>query len=232
MNKNLSHKMAAEFLGSFALVFFGCSAIALAQLPGNTTLLADIPWIFGLTISLMIYAVGHISGAHFNPAVTLAFATVGRFPRGEVFVYWVAQFSGAILAALLISYFLPEAKSLGTTLSTLTSLKALFLETLLAFFLMLVIISVATDSRAIGIMAGAAIGITVTTCAFIGGPLTGASMNPARSFGPALIAGQFQDLWIYFIGPPLGACCAAFVYEWIRCETRDSQTPTQAKGCC
>ncbi|MCP5468120.1 MAG: MIP family channel protein [Deltaproteobacteria bacterium] len=234
MSKNLISKMICEFLGALAIVFFGCGAVAWGHLPGGENLLNNIPWVFGLTISVMIYAVGHISGAHFNPAVTLAFALVRRFPWRQLPFYWLAQFVGAIVGAACILYFSPETSNLGVTQTHLPMLKAILFEALLSFFLMFVIISVATDSRAVGTMAGAAIGITVAMDAFIGGGFTGASMNPARSFGPALMEKNFSDLWIYFLGPCLGTCTAAGLYERIRCEAvvADSNSDQDAKGCC
>ncbi len=234
MSKNLFSKMIAEGLGAFAIVFFGCAAITWGQLSGAEDLLSQVPWVFGLTITVMIYAVGHISGAHFNPAVTLAFTVVGRFPKRELPFYWFAQFSGAILGALAIFYFSPQNQIAGVTLFTLPVFKAVLLEALLSFFLMFVIIAVATDSRAVGIMAGAAIGITVVVDAFVGGQWTGASMNPARSLAPALLAGRLEGLWVYFLGPTLGTCLAAFLYEWIRCDhiEPDSISNQDAKGCC
>lgn len=189
---------------------------------------SQIPLVFGLTVTAMIYALGHISGAHFNPAVTLAFAVARHFPWKEVLVYCVAQFLGAIAASGLLYFVLPHGVGFGATLPSVPLLPALAWEAVLTFFLMFVIIAVATDTRAVGIMAGFAIGATVTLDAIVGGPVTGASMNPARSLGPALFQGQFSSLWIYFIGPAIGAVAAALIYEWIRCETEKKN----AKGCC
>lgn len=196
-----------------------------------------VPLVFGLIVATMIYSVGHISGAHFNPAVTLAFAVGKHFPRREIPGYWLAQFGGAIVATFLLSNLLPEGHTFGATSPHLPTLQAIGWEILLSFFLMFVIVSVATDTRAVGVMAGTAIGATVTLAAFVGGPLTGASMNPARSLAPALFEnGSLSVLWIYFIGPAVGAIGAALVYNMIRCDDIEpSEAPKSfknAKGCC
>lgn len=224
----MTQKAGAEFLGTFALVFLGCGGLMIQErLPGSLSP-AAIPAIFGLTVASLIYAVGHISGAHFNPAVTLAFSLARHFPRSQVLVYWLAQFGAGLCALGLLHLLLPPGTSFGATVSPLPSLSAVAIETVLSFFLMFVIMSVATDSRAEGTMAGVAIGGMVTVCAWVGGPLTGASMNPARSLAPALFEQRGSHLWIYFVGPAAGAVLAALVYEGIRCAT----PPNQAKGCC
>lgn len=236
MRKNLSAKLTAEFLGALAIVWFGCGAAMIGHYFNQPALLANIPWIFGGTVAVMIYAVGHISGAHFNPAVTLAFAVVRRFPAGEVPAYWIAQCAGALVGATLVTAILPNAPFLGATVPAIAPAQALLCETVLTFFLMFVIIAVATDHRAVGIMAGAAIGLTVTIDAFVGGPLTGASMNPARSLAPILFTGKTDGWWIYILGPMIGASAAAALYERIRCSNGATDAAPssrrQAKGCC
>lgn len=228
----LSHKALAEAIGTFALVFAGCgSVMVLERFPGSVAP-GSIPAVFGLIVAAMIYALGHISGAHFNPAVTLAFAIARHFPKKEVFAYWLAQFAGASLAMTLLWAILPEGSGYGATLPLLLPISAMIWEAILTFFLMFVIIAVATDTRAVGTMAGAAIGATVMACAFFGGPVTGASMNPARSLAPTLFQGGWDTLWIYFAGPILGATTAALTYEWIRCEPKTSPDAHSAKGCC
>ncbi len=234
MMKRLISKSLAEFIGTFAIVFFGCGSIALASQTGNQSLLGSIPLIFGLVVAFMIYAVGHISGAHFNPAVTLAFTVVRRFSPREVLSYWIAQFLGALTACFVLSIVVPHITTYGMTSTSLTVGSALLVEVLLSFFLMFVIIAVATDSRAVGMMAGAAIGMVVAVAAYFGGPLTGASMNPARSLAPALFEGKTDQLWIYFIGPFIGTILAAMLYELIRCEQNVAvpENKKHAKGCC
>lgn len=235
MNSSLLRKSIAEAIGTFAILFFGCGSIRMAeQFPGSLPLFC-IPFIFGLAVMVMIYAVGHLSGAHFNPAVTLAFAVARHFPNREVLPYWIAQFLGAIGGIALLSFLLPSSPMLGMTLPHVPLFQALIWEMILTFFLMFIIVSVATDTRAVGMMAGLAIGATVTLGAFIGGPVTGGSMNPARSFAPTLFAGRWDHFWIYLVGPSLGAILAALVYRWIRCESNSPSDQThsqEAKGCC
>lgn len=211
-------KALAEGIGTFAMVLFGCGAA-----PGAA------PFVFGGIVATMIYALGHLSGAHFNPAVTVAFAVSRQFPWRQVPAYVAAQVLGAILAAALLHSTSPALPS-GVTVPALDLPLAFAWEVILTFFLMFVIVSVATDSRAVGIMAGAAIGGVVAVAAAVGGPLTGASMNPARSLGPALVAGRWHDLAIYLTAPFVGATLAVFVYAKIRCEPEPASKT--AKGCC
>ncbi len=215
------HKAVAEGVGTFAVVFAGCGSVMVAErFPGSISF-SSIPLVFGLVVAAMIYAVGHISGAHFNPAVTLAFAVARHFPKREVLSYWFAQVAGAFWAIALLWALLPEGKTYGATVSAISSVQALGWEIVLTFFLMFVIIAVATDTRAEGTMAGAAIGATVMLCAFVGGPVTGASMNPARSLAPAVAQGRLDVIWIYILGPTIGAILAALLYNWIRGEQQE-----------
>ena len=212
-------RVVAEFLGTFAIVFFGCGAIASIGPNSGVTGLWTVNAVFGLTVAAMIYALGHISAAHFNPAVTLGFAVAKRFPWRYSGAYMSAQFGGALVASVLHNFLLPSqasAVNYGATIPHVGVGQAVVLEGLLTFFLMLVIISVATDRRVNGAVAGLAIGSTVTLCGIFGGPLTSCSMNPARSLAPALFGGSTSSLWIYFVGPCLGAMVAAIVYEAIR----------------
>ncbi len=225
--KNILKKSIAEFIGTFALVFMGTSSIFVC--PPSV-----VPLVFGLIIMVMIYSVGHISGAHFNPAVTLGFFVVRRFPLKELMWYWGAQILGAILGSFLVKllFFSDAAASIGVTLPSIVISKAFILESILTFILMFTIISVATDYRAQGHMAGLSIGGAVCLGAFIGGPLTGGSMNPARSFAPALMYSQWDFHWLYWIAPMVGAALAALSYEFIRCETQKDEDKKNAKGCC
>ncbi len=228
-------KFFAEAIGTFAIVFFGCGAVMVSERFPGSIAPGGVPVVFGLVVAAMIYAVGHISGAHFNPAVTLGFAVARHFPRRQVLSYLGAHFLGAILAMGLCVALLPKGQGYGATLPAagVGQLQALGWEVVLTFFLMFVIIAVATDTRAVGTMAGAAIGVTVMLDAFVGGPVTGASMNPARSLAPALFSGRFGDLWIYFVGPIVGAILAAKFYEWIRCQAPEPDTKGGgAGGCC
>ena len=216
LNGLLLRKSLAEALGTFTIVFAGCGSVMVAdRFPGSLSSSA-VPVVFGLAVTVMIYALGHISGAHFNPAVTLGFAVARHFPRRQVLFYWAAQFLGAVAASGLLVLLLPAGRAYGATHSSVHPPQALAWEGINTFLLMFVIISVATDTRAVGTMAGAAIGATVMLAAFVGGPVTGASMNPARSLGPALFEGRLGDLGIYFLGPALGAVGAALFYEYLR----------------
>lgn len=198
------------------MVFFGCGAVVLADL-GDTSIGSFVPLVFGGAVSVMIYATGHISGAHFNPAVTLAFWWSRNFPLKRVPGYVVAQILGATLASFLHFYVWGADHSFGATTMKVAPSVGFVLEVILSFALMFVIMSVATDSRAVGELAGVAIGSTVALCAVVGGPLTSASMNPARTLGPAFFSGEMSHLWIYLTAPIVGAILGATTYQWIRC---------------
>lgn len=223
----------AEFIGTFFLVFMACGAIILEQThPEISPLL--VPLVFGGVVSVMIYAVGHISGAHFNPAVTLAFSVARHFPLQRVFGYVFCQILGAICASLLHKIIFSDANhNFGATSFDTSVAVAFGFEVIISFLLMFVIISVATDTRAKGEMAGLAIGTTVAICAAFGGPITGASMNPARSLGPAIASSQLDAIWLYLTAPVIGAVLGALAYEKIRCEEK-KETPILKKGsgCC
>ncbi len=220
----------AELIGTFFLVFFGCGSVILAE-TGMTEPGPAIPVVFGATVAIMIYAVGHISGAHFNPAVTIAFWMSGRLDVSRIPGYIFSQCLGAVLASLAHRFVWGIGHSFGATALNTGIGPGIFLELLLSFALMFVIISVATDARAVGELAGIAIGTTVTVCAFVGGPLTGASMNPARSLGPALLSGELDMLWLYMIVPVAGTCLGALAYERIRCA-QEEESGGPGSGCC
>jgi MIP family channel proteins len=172
---------------------------------------------FGLVIMAMIYATGHLSGAHLNPAVSVAFGASRHFPWREAAAYIPAQLAGAVAgAALLRIVWHGTPADLGATVPSVGSGSALVYEAVMTGFLMFVIMAVATDTRAIGAAAAIAIGGTVALDSLFGGGVTGASMNPARSFGPALVAGEWQQFWIYVVGPVVGALAAAGAYELVR----------------
>ena len=207
--------VAAEAIGTFALVFAGCGAIMVDAKTGSLGHLG-VALAFGLVIMAMIYAVGHVSGAHFNPAVTFAFALTRHFPWPRAFLYWVAQASGALAAALLLRASLGDVAGVGVTLPAGSQGQSFLWETVLTFFLMFVIMAVATDTRAVGEAAAIAIGGTVGLDALFGGPVSGASMNPARSLGPALVGGDLTALWLYLTAPLLGAALGAVAYQLVR----------------
>jgi aquaporin Z len=207
-------KPVAEFIGSFALVFAGTGAIIINQVSGGTITHVGIALTFGLVVLAMIYAVGDISGAHLNPAVTLGFWAARRLPGREVIPYLVSQVAGALTASVLLRVLFPDNRSLGATLPAGSDLQSLVLETILSFLLMLTILNVSTGAKEKGITAGIAVGAVIGLQAIFAGPISGASMNPARSLAPALVSGQLEHLWLYLAGPILGAllavpaCCA------------------------
>jgi MIP family channel proteins len=213
----IGRRLAAEALGTFALVFFGAGATMVAAKYGSFGQLG-IALAFGLVITIVIYGLGHISGAHLNPAVSLGFALSRHFPLRLVGAYWIAQGLGAIAAAFLLRGSLGDVADVGATQPSGSNEQSFLWEVVLTFFLMLVIMAVATDTRAIGEAAAIAVGGTVGLCALVGGPVSGASMNPARSLGPALAAAEFGALWIYLLAPLIGAALGALAYQLLRGE--------------
>ena len=222
----LARRALAEAFATFALVFAGCGAIVVDAERDQALGTVGIAAVFGLVILAMVYATGHLSGAHINPAVTLAFTATRHFPLREAAAYVPAQLAGAVLAALVLRVAWEGTPAdLGATVPTVGTGSALVYELILTGLLMFVIVAVATDTRAVGSAAAIAIGATVGLDALFGGDVTGASMNPARSFGPALVANTWTDFWIYIVGPGLGALAGAVVYQAIRVpETRKSST--------
>ncbi len=218
MSGGLLRASAAEAVGTFALVFAGAGAI-IVDAQTHQLGHVGVALTFGLVIASMIYAFGHISGAHFNPAVSLAFAFTRHFPRRRLAAYWSAQLLGAVAAALLLRASLGNDANLGATIPSGSAGQSFVWEFVLSAFLMLVIMAVATDTRAVGEAAALAIGGTVGLDAMFGGPVSGASMNPARSLGPALVGGTYDSLWIYIAAPILGAAAGAVVYQFVRGDT-------------
>ena len=217
MKNGMLQRYAAEFIGTFGIVFAPVALSASGGFSGGDGSLMASAWVSGLAVLAMIYALGHISAAHFNPAVTLAFAAAKRFPFRYVVPYALAQFGGGIAAAALVAALFGGGHGVHVPAAGPT-LRAVGLEGTLTFLLMLVIIAVATDKRADGAITGLAIGFTVVFDVLIGGPITGGSMNPARSLGPALFGGAapLAVCWVYFVGPTLGAVFAALLYEALR----------------
>ena len=202
------NKLFAEAIGTFSIVFFGCGAIVVNDLYGGAIGHMGIALCFGLVVMLMIYAVGNISGAHFNPAVTIGFVFAGRMPVKQMPAYILAQITGGLIGAVLLKSLFPEHLSLGTTSPSADVFQTFVMEVILTFILMFVILNVSTGHKEKGIMAGVAIGATVALEAAVGGPVTGASMNPARSIAPAIISGNIQHLWVYIMAPLTGAIFA------------------------
>jgi aquaporin NIP len=217
---DLLRRAAAEAIGAFTLVFAGCGAIVTeAEHPGSLGTVG-VALVFGLAIMAMVYATGHLSGAHLNPAVTLAFTLTRHLPAREALSYIGAQLLGALAAAaLLLAIWPSEPAALGTTLPSVGTGSAFAYEAILTAFLMFTIMAVATDTRAIGAGAAIAIGGVIGLDALCGGPITGASMNPARSIAPALVTGNLHDLWLYIAAPILGAAAGALAYQAIRGDT-------------
>lgn len=228
MKRGFFPQYLAEFIGTFFLVFLACGSIILNKsVPDFDNSL--IPFVFGGSVTVMIYAVGHLSGAHFNPAVTLSFWVIKRLPTKKLLGYLISQLSGALLASIFHLLLWGTVHGFGATILSIDTLSGFLIEFVLSFLLMFVIVAVATDSRAVGELAGLAIGLTVTLCATVGGPLTGASMNPARTLGPNLLQGELAHLWLYFLAPIAGAMVGAKTYEWIRCLREEGE---ETHGCC
>lgn len=207
--------VVAEAIGTFALVFVGCGAI-MVDAEGAALGSFGVAAAFGLVVMAMVAALGHVSGAHLNPAVTVAFALGRHFPIRRVPLYWAAQVAGALLAALLLRASLGDVAHVGATTPSGSDGQSFVWEVVLTFFLTLVISSVATDTRAVGEAAAVAIGGTIAFASLTGGPISGASMNPARSLGPALVSGTFEGLWVYLTAPFLGAVLGVLAYALIR----------------
>lgn len=214
---SLARRCFAEALATFALVFAGCGAIVANAERDGALGSSGIALTFGLVIMVMVYATGHLSGAHLNPAVTAAFCASRHFPVREAALYIPAQLIGAVTGALLLRIAWDGTPAnLGATIPSVGDGSALAYEATMTAFLMFVIMAVATDTRAVGAAAAIAIGGTVALDALFGGPVTGASMNPARSFGPALVASEWGDFWIYLIGPLVGGLIGALAYGLAR----------------
>ena len=215
MNTTQMEKALSEAIGTFALVFVGTGAIVVDQVSGGALTHVGIALCFGLVVMTMIYAVGDISGAHFNPAVSLGFWIARRLPAREVGLYLAAQCSGAILASASLRLLFPAQENLGVTQPAGNIWTAFFSEVILTFFLMFVILNVATGAKEKGIVAGIAVGAVVCFSALVGGPISGASLNPARSLGPAIFSNNFHSIWIYLFAPVLGALLAVWAWRGV-----------------
>lgn len=224
---DLTRRAAAEATAAFVLVF-SVGGAAAAEASHHATLgLPAQAAVSGLAIMALIYAVGHLSGAHINPAVTIAFSLTRHFPRGEAAAYIAAQLLGAAAVGLVLLAIWPDAPGdLGANSVSVGVGSALAVETVLSAVLMFVIMAVATDTRAVGAAAAIAIGGTVVLDILVGGGVSGASMNPARSFGPALVSGAWSDFWVYIVGPVVGTTIGAVVYQFIRGDSAPVPPPT------
>jgi aquaporin Z len=204
-----------EVIGTFALVFCGTGAIIIDQQYGGSVTHVGVAITFGLIVMSMIYALGDISGAHLNPAVSIAFTIARRFPLKSLLPYIGSQLVGALLASFTLKLMFPANELLGASLPSGSAVQSAVMEAILSFFLMLVIINVATGSKEQGLFAGLAIGGTVALEAMFAGPVCGASMNPARSIGPALASGHLEHLWVYIVAPVLGAAAAIPTWKYL-----------------
>ena len=203
-------KYLSEFIGTFIMVFAGCGAIVTNELYGGALTHVGVALVWGMVVMLLIYSLGDVSGAHFNPAVTLGFVVARRTKDYRTMgVYVVCQMLGALAAAFLLKIIFPTSEFLGATLPADTAWRAFTMEVVLSFILFFVILQTTAGAKEKGIMAGVAIGSTVAIDALFGGPVCGASMNPARSIGPALASGHVEHLWIYLIAPVVGVLLAA-----------------------
>jgi len=203
----MRQRLAAELLGTFALVFAGTGAIVVNDVTGAVTHVG-IALTFGLVVMALIYTLGDVSGAHFNPAVTIGFVLARRFPFREAWPYMLVQFLGALAASGTLRFLFPDNEKLGTTSPRGSWMQSFVLELLLSAFLMFVILNTTTGSKEKGLTVGIVVGAVIGLEAMFAGGVSGASMNPARSFAPALVSGHFESLWIYLLAPTLGACVA------------------------
>lgn len=211
-------KYIAEFIGTFAMIFCGTGAMTINEVTGGDVTHVGIGITWGLIVMTMIYAFGEISGAHFNPAVSIAFAYAKKFSWKEVPRYIFFQVAGAFAASLLLMWLFPKSELLGATIPSVDIWRAFVLELLLTFFLMVVIINVSTGSKEVGMIAGIAIGSVILLEAIFAGPITNASMNPARSLAPNIVSGNIQGLWLYMIAPILGAILAVVSCKFVKHE--------------
>ncbi len=222
-------RYAAEFVGTFLLVFAGPGAVVVNEVSGGSVGSLGIGLSFGLAVMAAIYSIGHLSGAHINPAVTVTFALTRHFPWSLVPGYVVAQLAGACAASATHLLLFGDVASLGATVPSGSPLQATLLELILTLFLMFVVSAVATDVRAVGGAAAIAIGGYVALAATFAGPIAGASMNPARSFGPALMSGTWSAHWTYWIGPVLGATLGTLLYRYVRAASPPEPDTKPAK---
>ena len=209
-------KFLAELLGTFAMVFAGTGAIVINAESGGAITHLGVALTFGLIVLVMIYSLGDVSGAHMNPAVTLAFAVAGLFPFAAVLIYLAAQFSGALLASLTRHFLFPQNINLGATLPSGAPMQSFVLEVILSGILMFVILNVSHGAKEKGITAGIVVGAVIALEALFAGPICGASMNPARSLAPAIVSGHLEHLWIYLVAPVVGMLVAIPLFQAVR----------------
>ncbi|KAG7986115.1 hypothetical protein I3843_03G064600 [Carya illinoinensis] len=226
----ITQKLIAEVIGTYFVIFAGCGSVAVNKIYGSITF-PGICVTWGLIVTVMIYTVGHISGAHFNPAVTITSAIFRRFPYKQVPLYVAAQLMGSILASGTLALVLDVTPNdYFGTVPVGSNTQSLVLEIVITFLLMFVISGTGTDNRAIGELSGLAVGMTILLNVFVAGPISGASMNPARSIGPAIVKHLYKGLWVYIVGPIIGAIAGAFAYNLIRCTDKPLKDKDLARG--
>ena len=223
-------QMCAEVFGTFALVFSGTGAIVINDDRGGAVTHVGIALTFGLIVLAMIYSIGDVSGCHLNPAVTLGFFAAGRTTWHSILPYIFSQCSGALLASLLLRLMFPLHPTLGATIPSGSAAQSFLLELVLTMILMFVILSVSSGSNEKGAMAGIAIGSVIALEAMFAGPISGASMNPARSLGPAVVSLNLTHLWIYLVAPTLGACVSVIAYRSVHGTKADCGNESQESG--
>ena len=209
-------RLAAEFIGTFALVFAGTGAIVIDETTGGAVTHVGVALTFGLIVLAMIYTVGDISGAHLNPAVSLGFLAARRFPLRETIPYIASQCGGALAASGVLHLLFPQNETLGTTVPAGSAIQSFILELILTAILMFVILGVSTGAAEKGITAGIVVGAVIALEAMFAGPICGASMNPARSLGPAVMSRHSEQFWIYLLAPAMGACIGVFGCRCVR----------------
>jgi len=224
------NRLLAEAIGTFTLVFAGTSAVVVDTELDGVISHVGVAFSFGFALLIMVYAIGHISGCHINPAVTVGLAATGRFPTAMVPLYIGAQLVGAFIASLLVLAIHGNETNLGTTVPSGADLQSFFLEIVLTFLLVFVICGTATDDRAIPGTAGLAIGGTLLLCAMFGGQISGGSLNPARSLAPAVVSGTWDALWVYLTAPFIGGLLGAFAYAAIRGDAQTAQTTREGES--
>ncbi|GLJ31320.1 hypothetical protein SUGI_0628340 [Cryptomeria japonica] len=209
-------KLGAEMIGTFFLIFSGCGSVLVDKKTDGSITHLGVSIVWGLTVMLLIYSVGHISGAHFNPSVTVAFATVNRFPVKEIPGYIVAQLVGSISAGFVLRLMFGDISHIAATVPSGSNMQSFVLEFLITFLLMFVVCGVGTDTKAVGELGGLTIGATVAMVVIVAGPISGASLNPARTLGSAIAGNKYTGIWIYMVAPVLGAIAGTWTYNLIR----------------
>eukprot|EP01018_Ginkgo_biloba_P005528 Gb_07454 [translate_table: standard] len=221
-------KVGAEIIGTFFLMFAGCGSVIIDKKSNGSITHIGVSAVWGLIVMILIYAVGHISGAHFNPAVTLAFATVRHFPWSQVPAYIGAQVIASISASFVLRLMFGSVAFMGATIPDGSDMQSFVLEILITFLLMFVVSAVATDTRAIGELAGLAVGSTIAVNVIVAGPISGASMNPARSLGSAIAGNKYTGIWVYMVAPVIGAVTGAWSYNLIRLSDKPVRELTKS----